>query len=358
MAGSKQKTLILSLARRNSQPLYALNIARKLPEESFDLITSKQSTYDCNSFKNCFSIYTYTNTWTFFFSSIFLLPLQFLMLLPKLVRSYDRLYLPYGHFWDLPFILLFKMLRKPVIYTVHDGILHWGEGHTAVQYLENFRIKRADHLIFLTHFVKQEIKNQFNRSVPTSVIPHGSLVAHFDFPPKLKTDETRILFLGRISRYKGVEMLLEAFEESQLPNTRLIIAGEPIYDFKAREHKAVDYHLEYLSEAKITALLQNADILVLPYLEGTQSGVVSLGISAGLPMICTRVGGLPEQLEEEECIWIEPNKKDLKEALKTLITDAELRAKLREKMRFKNQDLSKNQLAELKQLILGRTTAS
>ena len=104
MGSSQQKTLILSLARRNSQPLYALNIAGKLPKERFDLLTSKQSTYACSMSKNCFSIHTYINTWTFLFSSIFLLPLQFLMLLPQLIRNYDRLYLPYGHFWDLPFI--------------------------------------------------------------------------------------------------------------------------------------------------------------------------------------------------------------------------------------------------------------
>ena len=77
-----------------------------------------------------------------------------------------------------------------------------------------------------------------------------------------------------------------------------------------------------LSDVEHQSLLIQHDILILPYLEASQSGVIPAGISAAIPMIVTKVGGLTEQLTDEEAVFVEPTVPDLKQGMSTLINDA------------------------------------
>ena len=53
---------------------------------------------------------------------------------------------------------------------------------------------------------------------------------------------------------------------------------------------------KFLDEEEISYLLNTNDVLILPYIDATQSGIVTLGMASGLPIICTNVGGLKEQI--------------------------------------------------------------
>ena len=119
----------------------------------------------------------------------------------------------------------------------------------------------------------------------------------------LESGKKNILFFGLIRKYKGLDILLEAF--GLLPDDyQLIIAGEPYGSFepyqkiidripgKERIHKV----LKYIKDSEVTDYFSAADLAVLPYRSATQSGISSVSYHFEVPMIVTDVGGLKETI--------------------------------------------------------------
>ncbi|RLE23462.1 MAG: glycosyl transferase, partial [Acidobacteria bacterium] len=127
---------------------------------------------------------------------------------------------------------------------------------------------------------------------------------HMDIGP----DERLALFLGLIRPYKGVDILLEAF--ARLPESsrwRLVVAGEPwggLGEALSAQVEAlglgnrVELKFGWAPEAEVDQLLSAADLLVLPYRNGTQSAVAPMALSRGLPVLATDVGGLGEVIDD------------------------------------------------------------
>jgi glycosyltransferase involved in cell wall biosynthesis len=70
-------------------------------------------------------------------------------------------------------------------------------------------------------------------------------------------------------------------------------------------------HLGWLPETEVPAVLAAADLLVLPYRSGSQSAVAPLALAAGLPVLSTRVGGLPEVVQDGvNGVLVEPGSVD------------------------------------------------
>lgn len=128
-------------------------------------------------------------------------------------------------------------------------------------------------------------------------IPREEASRKLGLDPKRKA----ILFFGLIRLYKGLDILLEAFEK--LPEDyQLIIAGEPYGSFD-RYQKIIDritkperihMSLKYIKDSEVSVFFSAADIAVLPYRSATQSGISSVAYHFEVPMIVTDVGGLKE----------------------------------------------------------------
>lgn len=244
---------------------------------------------------------TYTNKLSFVFNSLFILPFIFFKLC-FIARRYDVLYLPHFHFWNIVFILAFRLHNKPVVLTEHDGIVHLGDELPLQQALINSCIKYSTHIIFLTHYVKSLVSPKLLKDKQISVIPHGIFAFNgLHTKQKFYTHKPTLLFFGRVSKYKGVELLLEAI--NMIPETsfdKLIIAGKSSYTYdmsnlKESVAKKIEIIDDFLSQQEIVALFNKAHILIMPYLEASQSGVAAVGIANAMPTVCTDVGGLKEQ---------------------------------------------------------------
>jgi glycosyltransferase involved in cell wall biosynthesis len=116
-------------------------------------------------------------------------------------------------------------------------------------------------------------------------------------------DGPRFLMFGRMRAYKGLDLLRDAWRllHARHPEARLRVVGEG--DIAALAPGLADLpgltvEPRWVEEAEIPALLAAADVLVLPYREASQSGVVSLAFSMGVPAVATPVGGLVEQVTE------------------------------------------------------------
>ncbi len=113
-----------------------------------------------------------------------------------------------------------------------------------------------------------------------------------------------ILFFGIVRPYKGLSYLIEAMPQiiAEIPGVLLIIAGE----FWGKEERFLsrirELHLddsvkvinEYIPNEEVGTYFSAVDIVVLPYVSGTGSGIVQIAFGFNKPVIATKVGCLPE----------------------------------------------------------------
>jgi glycosyltransferase involved in cell wall biosynthesis len=134
--------------------------------------------------------------------------------------------------------------------------------------------------------------------------------SEFSGTTKQTRDGRTILFFGMIRKYKGLDVLLRAMPKvlarEECKDCRLLIAGE-FYDsaekyLKLIEDLGLNQHVtldsRYIPNEEIVGIFAGADVLVLPYLDATQSAVARIAVSNSLPIIASRSGGLTEVLSE------------------------------------------------------------
>jgi glycosyltransferase involved in cell wall biosynthesis len=117
------------------------------------------------------------------------------------------------------------------------------------------------------------------------------------------TDERIILFFGYVRRYKGLHILLDAMPAIlKSVKVKLLVVGE-FYDDEQKYRnqiaandiqKNVLVHSDYVPNEEVSKYFSAADIVVLPYVSATQSGIVQIAYQFDKPVIATDVGGLSE----------------------------------------------------------------
>ncbi len=171
------------------------------------------------------------------------------------------------------------------------------------------------------------------------VIHHGAfdyltrLEDEMPLPPELG-DSARpvILFFGLLRPYKGLDTLLEAY--SGIEGAELWIVGRPRMPAEAlradaeRASGPVRLVTRFVADAEIPSILRRADVLVLPYRDAEQSGVLYAGLAFGKPMVLSEVGGFPEVAAAGAARLVPPEDPTaLRAALEELLgDDAERRA--------------------------------
>lgn len=115
------------------------------------------------------------------------------------------------------------------------------------------------------------------------------------------------LFFGYVRHYKGLDTLLSAWKRvrAERPGATLVVAGEfyekpEAYEALAQEAGGVRMLNRYIADDEVEALFRAADVTVLPYRSGTQSGVTHVAYALGSPVIATNVGGIAETVREGE----------------------------------------------------------
>lgn len=228
--------------------------------------------------------------------------------------------------------------RYPLVYTVHDFRAHPGDKLTQKTpfWLEMLARRSADQIIVHSQHVEELLAKELGGTVKNiHRLPHIQLGSE-PVPVKFEEDENLILFFGRIWEYKGLEYLIRAepLITSRVPQARILIAGQG-EDFeryrrmmKNPEHFLIDN--DYISEERTGEYFQRASVVVLPYIEASQSGVIPLAYSAGKPVVATEVGGLPEIVEDGRTGHLVPPRDvgQLADAVVRLLLDRNLRREM------------------------------
>lgn len=166
-----------------------------------------------------------------------------------------------------------------------------------------------------------------------------------------------LLFFGLIRKYKGLDILLQAF--SRLSDEyQLIIAGEPYGSFD--EYQAIidampqncrdriRMKLSYIKDSEVKDFFSAADLAVLPYRSATQSGISSVSYHFEVPMVVTDVGGLKETIGERGTGLVAKSctTEDIRVEIERFFNDGEIAGHCIENIRLEKERLSWSSFAK------------
>lgn len=284
--------------------------------------------------------------------------LEFIRTILMLIDSIkpDIIHIQQGNIWLCP--LVPTMRKYTVVTTVHDVFRHPGE-ENHVSDLSDLLISRiTKHFITHGQFLKdsliqrRKIEKEF-----VSVIPHGGLTIARDLGGiDPKENGQNLLFFGRMKKYKGLDTLIDGMSlvVQKVPEAKLIIAGKGEELDKnlpsLRKLPWVEIQNSYLSNNQINLIFNRSSVVVLPYHEASQSGVISLAYTFGKPVIATKTGALPEVVEDGVTGLLVPIKdpKSLAQAIIYLLRENQKRISMGNAAYKKSQtDLSWTKIAKM-----------
>lgn len=254
-----------------------------------------------------------------------------------IVRKFSQIHILTSFLFAYPLIRsLFAFNDKiTLIYTLHDPVPHEEKrGGIAKRlkkrYLEKiYRLSRRNPNFFL-HLHSEALLADCSDVAGKVIIHPHPLPERLVTVRKDNFQGVVFGFLGRMESYKGLDVLLNAFEkiadnkETPAP-IKIMLAGSGDLNIEAWKKLPfeVEIHNRRVSELEFHTFMAGLHCLLLPYRKATQSGVGYLALSYEIPIIATDTGGLPDivqQSKDTRSALIPPNDMEaLKEAILTFI---------------------------------------
>jgi len=226
--------------------------------------------------------------------------------------------------------------RPPLVLTAHDVLPR--EPRPGQLDAQRRLYERVDAVVVHSEHGAARLRDELGID-PARVhaIPHGAFM-HFAetapaaaLPPELAaTDKPVVLCFGLIRPYKGIDVLLEAWRG--IEGAELWIVGLPKLDLaplRAAAPPGVRFVPRFVADAELPAFFRRADLVVLPYREIDQSGVLFTALAFGKPLLLSAVGGFPEVAATGAADLVPPgDAAALHDALARLLADPAARARL------------------------------
>lgn len=210
--------------------------------------------------------------------------------------------------------LLRAPLRRRVCFLCHNVMPH--EGNPLQTLLTRYAFPRTG--FYIVH--SEQDRSQLAALRPRATIRKGCHPTYSEFATGstsdkrearralgLAEDRRTMLFFGLVRNYKGLKYLIEAMPRVRRAfDSHLLVVGE-FYDDKASYLELIDrlglrgaitVVDRYVPNEEVGRYFSAADVAVLPYTSATQSGIVQVAYGLNTPVIVTRVGGLPEVVDD------------------------------------------------------------
>jgi glycosyltransferase involved in cell wall biosynthesis len=257
--------------------------------------------------------------------NLFALTIRFLISKPDIIHVQFLPMLRWRVPVDLWFVRFFQRRGTKIVLTVHDLLPHdTGDRYRSI-FLDLY--SHADAIICHSDHVAAKLEAEFR--VPSSklnIIPHGPFFYDLDPPMSAQTLQSFqiapnmlvFLFQGIILPYKGVDLLLKAWQlvEKEISAACLIIAGTGSPDLLDRLRQQalelglqrVHLHFRFISTVELVALYRAADVVVYPYRAVTTSGALATGLALNKTMIASNLSVFQELLtNEQSALLIDPH---------------------------------------------------
>lgn len=211
-----------------------------------------------------------------------------------------------------------RVLAGRYLYTVHNVVPHNREKSSFYRWIYRRVYQLPDVLLVHTRRARKQLIAEF--SVPEQKIVLTTIGLNEEVPVTCLTrkdarrrlgladDDQVVLFFGKLDKYKGVDLLLEAFDNLESKHSRLVIAGSFNYaSYQAdilrqlqqmRRREAVFLFNRFVPNEDVETFFKAADVLCMPYRNIYQSGLLFLAMRFGVPLIATDVGALREFIGE------------------------------------------------------------
>ena len=207
--------------------------------------------------------------------------------------------------WAIPYRLMMIGQRR-VILQCHNV----GEKEPAwwKRALTNLVLRRADVVVVHAKSEAEEARKRTRSEIVTAFLPVHE-IGKAESGKRKAGSGFVALFFGHIRPFKGLDIALEAWRKLKT-NVTLVVAGEPWFGFTPREQPNVRFDLRYIPDAEVAGYFSGADVVIAPYRTEAQSGVAMTAFHFGRPVIATRVGGLPEIIDDRNGILVPPEDPD------------------------------------------------
>jgi starch synthase len=219
------------------------------------------------------------------------------------------------HLWNP---LLLRSLRRagvPTVHTLHDLHPHTGASYGRLLYLWNRWIRRqADHLLVHGRCHREELLRQGESPSRVTYTPLTHLFVSHAMERRLAREPLEVqyepwaLFLGRFESYKGLDVLVEAVRRLSDPRLKVVMAGPGRLETSVRGPvpSSVKIRAGFIGDEEAVDLFRRCGLVVLPYVEASQSALVAASYFFRKPVVVTRTGALPEYVEEGKTGWVIP----------------------------------------------------
>jgi len=212
------------------------------------------------------------------------------------------------------------MRRAKVVFICHNVLPH--EKSIVDRFLAALAFSVSDGFFVQSREDRDKLL-RIRRNVPVIVHPHP--IYDFFCTGRLTREAARakigssagplLLFFGYVRGYKGLSYLIEAMPliREKVP-AKLLVVGEfyddtaPYTELVARLGlaDAVRFENRYVANEEVEAFFAASDLVILPYVSATQSGIVQIAIAANRPVVVTNVGGLSEAVSEGKTGFVVP----------------------------------------------------
>ena len=253
--------------------------------------------------------------------------------------------------------LLKKSTNTKILYICHNVLPH--ERTKIDEFLIKIAFKNADY--FIVH--SKEDYNNLKRIIHNTKIKQSVLPTYDLFKTKImlkedvrkllniKKDKKVILFFGIVREYKGLLYLIKSMPKiiKEFDNVILLIVGEFWDDKKKYVDEIKKLNIEqyvkvidkYIPDEEVGIYFSATDVVVLPYVSATQSGIIQIAYAFEKPVITTNVGGLPDVVDNGKT-GIIVKSKDSEELANAIINyfKNDKERKFIENIKIKNKEFS------------------
>jgi glycosyltransferase involved in cell wall biosynthesis len=266
--------------------------------------------------------------------------------------------------------LIRKKYKNKTLFITENVVSH--EANPIDKILTKIGLRNASKFLTLSGIVEKEVQQYSKgKKVYRSELPVYDCYNPIDESNIQKNkqelgfeiDNLVLLFFGYVRKYKGLDILIEAFPKilSEEPEARLLIVGEFYDDPKTYLEQIKKLGItdkvkvvnQFVPNEDVAKYYQVSDVVILPYRSATQSGILNVAYGFYKPVIVTDVGGLAEFVDESKTGFvIEPDSPSaiLEGVSKFLI--AKDRTDFHKFIEEKNKQNSFNKLQEVFEKIL------
>ncbi|MCJ7448599.1 MAG: glycosyltransferase family 4 protein [Bacteroidales bacterium] len=258
----------------------------------------------------------------------------------KIVKKENYRIIHYNGISGFMLYLVIFLRKSCKVWTLHDYLPHSGEEDKRsfgfqkllmkfnFHYIQHYKYLR-DQLIKLYHLPEEKV----------NYIPSGTLTVFKDFEPDfiIPSSVKYVLFFGRISKYKGIDYLVQAFDQvsKDFPDVKLLIAGQGVLWFVPGSNENIIFLNRYIKTSELCGLIKNSLFVAVPYTDATHSAVVATSYAFLKPVISSNVGGLSEVVKDGITGFLVPPKDSdtLASKIEQLISDTELLEQMQDNIR-------------------------